>query len=391
VILVAAVTFLAWWRFGPEPRLAHALLAAVAVLIIACPCALGLATPMSVMVGIGRGAREGVLIRWAEVLETLEKVDTVVVDKTGTLTEGRPVLARCEPVGPRSGDEILRLAASAEQASEHPLAEAAVKAARHRGLRLASIEEFQSFADGIAARVEGVAVAAGRIEFLRERGVRDVERLRQEADRYSDEAGAVVAVAVDGQAAGVMVFADPVKPTTAEAIRSLHGYGLRVVMVTGDNRRTAGQVAGQLGLDEFDAEAGPEDKHRRVRQLKAAGRHVLVAGDGINDAPALAEADVGVAMGTGTDIAIESAGVTLVRGDLRGIVRALRLSRAVMRNIRQNLFFAFVYNSVGVPVAAGVLYPFFGWLLSPVIAAAAMSFSSVSVISNALRLRRARL
>jgi len=392
VVLVAAVTFAAWSLFGPEPRLAHALVNAVAVLIIACPCALGLATPMSIMVGVGRGARDGVLIKNAEVLEVMEKVDTIVLDKTGTLTEGRPALEGCRPAAAFDEAEVVRLAASVEQGSEHPIGEAIVRGARDRGMRLDEVREFESVTGGgVRGVVGGREIVAGKAEFLRERGVDGLDPLESEAKRLQEEGRTVVFVAVDERAAGALAVSDPIKASTPEALQALHALGLEVHMLTGDSERTARRIASELGIDAVVAEVAPADKHERIESLRAMGRTVAMAGDGINDAPALAAAHVGIAMGTGTDVAIESAGVTLVKGDLRGIVKAFHLSRGVMRNIRQNLFFAFVYNSVGVPIAAGVLYPFFGILLSPILAAAAMSFSSVSVVSNALRLRRATL
>ena len=391
VVLIAVVTFFVWWLWGPEPRLAHAVVNAVAVLIIACPCALGLATPISIMVGTGRGALEGVLIKNAEVLETMEKVDTLVVDKTGTLTEGRPALAAVTAEGSLDESEVLRLAASLERSSEHPLAEAIVRGAEGRGIAPGRAEAFQSVTGkGVTGQVDGHEVALGNLALLRDLNI-DAGDLPRKADEMRAEGETVMFLAVDGRAAGLIGVADPVKSSTPEAIRDLHREGIQVVMLTGDSRRTAEAVARRLGIDRVEAEVLPDQKARVVKELQARGRIVAMAGDGINDAPALAQAHVGIAMGTGTDVAMESAGVTLVKGDLRGIVRARRLSRATMRNIRQNLFFAFVYNSLGVPVAAGILYPFFGILLSPIIAAAAMSFSSVSVIMNALRLRHVRL
>ncbi|MCP4559234.1 MULTISPECIES: heavy metal translocating P-type ATPase [unclassified Bosea (in: a-proteobacteria)] len=391
VIVIAIVAFAAWMAFGPEPRFAHGLVAAVAVLIIACPCALGLATPMSIMVGVGRGAHLGVLIKNAEALERFEKVDTIVVDKTGTLTEGKPRLTGLKPVGTITESELLRLAASLERASEHPLAAAIVDAAKERGLALAEAQDFDSpVGKGVTGTVEGRALVIGSHRIMSEAGI-DTAAQAAEAEALRAEGGTVIFVAVDGRAAGLLVIADPVKQTTPKAIESLKGAGIRVVMLTGDNRTTAQAVARRLGIDEVEAEVLPEDKSAVVRKLRAQGRVVAMAGDGVNDAPALAAADVGIAMGTGTDVAIESAGVTLLRGDLEGIVRALQLSRATMSNIRQNLFFAFIYNAAGVPVAAGVLYPIFGLLLSPIIAAAAMALSSVSVIANALRLRSVSL
>ena len=391
VVLVAVIALIVWGFFGPEPRLAHAVVNAVAVLIIACPCALGLATPMSIMVGTGKGATLGVLIKNAEALEIMEKVDTLVVDKTGTLTEGRPRLVAVEPAEGFDRNEVLHLAASLERASEHPLAEAIVRGAEEQGVPLASVDDFDSVTgEGVTGKVEGHTVALGN-DRLMERLAVDMSTLADRAGQGRAEGQTVMYVAVDGRPAGRVGVADPIKATTAEAIRALHGEGLEVVMLTGDNRMTAQAVAEKLGIDRVEAEVLPDQKAEIIKKLQAEGRTVAMAGDGINDAPALAQAHVGIAMGTGTDVAMESAGVTLVKGDLRGIVRARKLSRGTMRNIRQNLFFAFIYNSLGVPVAAGVLYPFFGLLLSPIIAAAAMSFSSVSVIANALRLRRAQL
>ena len=391
VVTVAAAAFVVWLLWGPEPRLAHAVVNAVAVLIIACPCALGLATPIAIMVGTGRGAMAGVLIKNAEALEIMEKVDTLVVDKTGTLTEGKPKLVAVHAEAGFDGDEILRAAASLERASEHPLAEAIVRGAEEKGIGLIKADHFQSITGkGVTGEVAGKAVAAGNAKLLESLGI-DAGDLTPQADKQRAEGQTVMWIAINGKAAGLIGVADPIKGSTAEAIRDLHGQGIRIVMLTGDSRATAAAVAGKLGIDQVHAEVLPEQKAELIKQLQAEGRIVAMAGDGINDAPALAQAQVGIAMGAGTDVAIESAGVTLVKGDLRGIVRARRLSRATMRNIRQNLFFAFVYNTVGIPIAAGVLYPFFGILLSPIIAAAAMSFSSVSVISNSLRLRRAQL
>ena len=387
VILVAVITFVVWAVWGPEPRFAHALVNAVAVLIIACPCALGLATPMSIMVGTGRGAELGVLLRNAEALEVLEQVDTVVVDKTGTLTEGKPALTTV--VSEPGFDEatLLRLVASLERVSEHPLAAAVVRGAEERGIGTVAVADFRSVTGkGVLGVVEGRTVAIGNAALLTEAGATVASAARADELRRNGET--VMFVAVDGAYAGLIGVADRVKATTAEAIRSLHAEGLRIVMLTGDSRVTAEAVARSVGIDEVEAEVLPEQKAAVVKRLQAEGRRVAMAGDGINDAPALAQADVGIAMGTGTDVAMESAGVTLVQGDLRGLVRARRLSRATMRNIRQNLFFAFIYNVLGVPVAAGLLYPAFGLLLSPIIASAAMTFSSVSVIANALRLRR---
>jgi Cu+-exporting ATPase len=390
VVLVAVITFLVWAIVQPEqPALAWALVNAVAVLIIACPCALGLATPMSIMVGIGRGATEGVLIKDAEVLETLEKVDTLVVDKTGTLTEGRPKLTDCLPTNSFSEDDLLRLTAAVEQQSEHPLAHAIVVGAKDRQIELPGVEDFDSVTGGgVHAKVDGKTVLIGKRSLLVEQGVSDVASLDAQADELQRQGRTVMYVAVDQQFAGLIAVADPIKKSTPEAVQALHAMGLRVIMLTGDNEKTAKTVADQLGIDEFSAGVRPEDKHSRIQALRAEGRIVAMAGDGINDAPALAEANVGIAMGTGTDVAIESSGVTLVQGDLRGIVKAVKLSRATMRNIRQNLFFAFIYNALGVPIAAGVLYPISEHLLlNPMIAAAAMSLSSVSVVGNALRLR----
>ena len=391
VILVAVLSFIAWALFGPSPRLAHGLVNAVAVLIIACPCALGLATPMAIMVGTGRGATAGVLIKNAEALETLEKIDTLVFDKTGTLTEGKPRVAAIEPVPSGSASDVLRFAASIEQGSEHPLAAAILAEAAHQSLKPAAATEFRSLTGkGITGRVEGHAVAVGTAALLTELGIAEIT-LNHRAEALRRDGDTVVHVAIDRREAGLIAIADPMKQSTPEAIAQLRAEGLRLVMLTGDSRATAESVARKLGIDEVIAEVLPEHKAEVVQRLKAEGRRVAMAGDGVNDAPALAAADVGIAMGAGTDVAIESAGITLVQGDLRAIVRARRLSRATMRNIRQNLFFAFGYNLLGVPIAAGVLYPFFGLLLSPIIASAAMTFSSVSVITNALRLRHAPL
>jgi Cu+-exporting ATPase len=391
VVVIAVVTFVVWALVGPQPRLAHALVNAVAVLIIACPCALGLATPMAIMVGTGRGAMAGVLIRNAEALEILEKVDTLVVDKTGTLTEGKPRLTSLVPLDAMKDVDVLCLAASLEQSSEHPLAAAIVAAARARGLELAEARDFQSLpGKGVLGTVGGSRVALGNRKLLEELKI-DSTNLRARAEALEHEGQTVMFVAVEGRLAGLLGVADPIKPSTPEAIRMLQADGIHIVIVTGDNPITAQAVARQLGLSEVMAGVLPDQKGEVVKRLQAAGRVVAMAGDGINDAPALAQAHVGIAMGTGTDVAMESAGATLVKGDLRGIARARRLSRATMRNIRQNLFFAFIYNSLGVPLAAGVLYPVFGLLLSPMIASAAMTFSSVSVIANALRLRRVPL
>jgi Cu+-exporting ATPase len=388
---VAVITFLVWSGYGPEPRLAHALVNAVAVLIIACPCALGLATPMSIMVGTGRGAESGVLIRNAEALEMLEQVTTIIVDKTGTLTEGKPTLVTVEPHASVDATTLLRLTASLEHVSEHPLAAAIVAGARDRHVGIVDVKGFESATGtGVTGTVEGRTVAVGNLRHFEALGV-DLGALPARADELRREGQTVMFVAVDGRPAGLVGVADPIKGTTVEAIRALHGEGVKVVMLTGDNRTTAEAVARSVGIDQIEADVLPDQKAAVVKRLQARGERVAMAGDGINDAPALAQADVGIAMGTGTDVAMESAGVTLVRGDLRGLVRARRLSRATMKNIRQNLFFAFVYNVLGVPIAAGVLYPFLGLLLSPMIASAAMTFSSVSVIGNALRLRRVDL
>jgi Cu+-exporting ATPase len=390
VIAIAVVAFVVWSFLGPEPRLAFALVAAVSVLIIACPCALGLATPVSIMVGTGRGAQSGVLIRNAEALEKFEKVDTLVVDKTGTLTEGRPRLTAIKAAD-GDDDALLRLVASLERGSEHPLAAAIVEAATEKGLDLDEAADFDvATGKGVRGKVAGRAVAIGNTAYMETLGV-DASSMEEEADRLRGEGATVMTVAIDGGLGGLNAVSDPIKETTPAAIAALREAGIRVVMLTGDNRKTALAVAHKLGIEDVEAEVLPERKGQVVKDLQEAGGIVAMAGDGINDAPALATADVGIAMGTGTDIAMESAGVTLVKGNLDGIVRARHLSRAVMRNIRQNLFFAFVYNSLGVPIAAGVLYPFLGLLLSPMIAAAAMSLSSVSVISNALRLRHVNL
>ena len=391
VVVVAVAAFVAWMVWGPEPRLAHAIVSAVAVLIIACPCALGLATPIAIMVGTGRGALAGVLIKNAEALEIMEKVDTLVVDKTGTLTEGKPKLVAIYATAGFSEDEVLRAAASLERASEHPLAEAIVSGAEEKRIGLASANGFQSVTGkGVTGEVDGKKVAVGNAKLLESLGI-DVGDLALKAEKQRADGQTVMWISINGKPAGLIGVADPIKGSTAEAVRMLHAEGIRIVMLTGDSRTTANAVAGKLAIDEVHAEVLPEQKAELVKQLQADGRFVAMAGDGINDAPALAQAQVGVAMGAGTDVAIESAGVTLVKGDLRGIARARRLSRATMRNIRQNLFFAFVYNTAGIPIAAGVLYPFFGILLSPIIAAAAMSLSSVSVISNSLRLKRVKL
>ena len=394
VLAIAVVTFLVWAIAAPEqPPLAWAFVNAIAVLIIACPCALGLATPMSIMVGIGRGAREGVLVKNAEVLERLEKVDTVVVDKTGTLTAGRPTLTECLPVAPLGEDELLRLAASVEQLSEHPLARAIVAGAAARTISVPAVAEFDSVTGGGArGHVEGRAVLVGTRVWLAEEAVADLAVLDDRAEQLQQQGRTVMRVAVDGRFAGLIAVSDPIKASTPEAVRSLHDLGLRIIMLTGDSEQTARTVAAGLGIDEYRAGVKPAGKHAVVRALQAEGRTVAMAGDGINDAPALAAADVGIAMGTGSDAAIESAGVTLVKGDLRGIVKAIHLSRHTMQNIRQNLFFALIYNALGVPIAAGVLYPLSSHLLlNPMIAAAAMSLSSVSVVANALRLRSMKM
>jgi Cu+-exporting ATPase len=392
VLAVSVLTFIIWIWLGPEPKLAYAIVNAVAVLIIACPCALGLATPMSIIVGVGRGAQEGVLVKNAEALERLEKVTMLVVDKTGTLTEGKPKLMDVLPSGGFDAKEFLRLAASLEQNSEHPLAAALVQGAKDHGIVFEAVKDFRSVtAGGVLGTVADRAVMIGKPEFLRNEKITDLEPLEASAGKLQEEGRTAVFVAIDGKPAGLFGIADPIKSTTAEAIRELHTLGLKIVMVTGDNRRTAAAVARQLGLDGVATEIEPAGKRAYVKKLRTEGKHVAMAGDGINDAPALSEAEVGIAMGAGTDVAVQSAGITLVRGDLRGIAKAIRLSRATMWNIRQNLLFAFLYNALGIPVAAGAIYPFFGWLLSPVIAGAAMSLSSVSVISNALRLRKVKL
>jgi Cu+-exporting ATPase len=391
VVTIAAITFLIWAVMGPQPRLAHALVNAIAVLIIACPCALGLATPMSIMVGTGRGATAGVLIKNAEALEVLEKVKVLVVDKTGTVTEGKPRLISVKPLSDINESELLRLGASLERGSEHPLAAAIVKGAQARHLQLSEGRNFRSLTGkGVVARIDGRTVALGNAKLLEELSI-DPGKSIAGAEALRQEGQTVMFLVLDGRLAGMLGAADPIKPSTPKAIQALHDEGIRIVMLTGDSRITAEAVARKLGIDEVVAELLPQQKGEAVKSLQAQGHVVAMAGDGINDAPALAQASVGIAMGTGTDVAIESAGITLVKGDLWGIVRARRLSRATMRNIRQNLFFAFIYNSLGIPVAAGVLYPFFGLLLSPIIASAAMTFSSVSVVSNALRLRRLRL
>ena len=387
VILVALLTFAAWLVWGPSPAFSYALITAVAVLIIACPCALGLATPMSIMVGVGRGAQHGVLIRDAEALERMEKVDTLVVDKTGTLTEGRPKVVHVEPAPGHTADEVLQQLASVERASEHPLAMAVVNDALQRRLPLSPVTDFDSpVGKGVVGTVDGARIVSGSARFLAEQGI-EVGPLAEAAERQRLKAATVIFVGKDSHLAGFVAIADPIKPTTPQALQALKAAGIRIVMLTGDGRTTAEAVGRELGIDEVVAEVFPEDKARVVQQLKREGRVPAMAGDGVNDAPALAAADVGIAMGTGTDVAMESAGITLLKGDLMGIVRARRLSQATMRNIRQNLFLSFAYNVAGIPLAAGVLYPFFGLLLSPIVAAAAMALSSVSVIGNALRLR----
>ncbi len=392
VLGIAVLTFLLWFFAGPEPRLAHALVNAVAVLIIACPCALGLATPMSIMVGVGRGAQIGVLVKNAEALERLEKVNTLVVDKTGTLTEGKPRLMSCLTIGGVEENDLLAIAASVEHSSEHPLAAAIVSGAKARGLTLRAVSDFQSITGGgVSARVDGRSVLVGKPAFLSERSVTGLDTLVSTSAPLQEQAQTVIYVALDGAAAGFIAVADAIKESTPAAIQSLHALGLKIVMLTGDNKATAAHIAKQLGIDEVTAEVSAADKQRIIQELLSKGARVAMAGDGINDAPALAAADVGIAMGTGTDVAMESAGITLLGGDLRNLSRAVLLSRALMRNIRQNLLFAFLYNALGIPIAAGLLYPFFGILLSPILAGAAMSLSSVSVITNALRLRSVRL
>ncbi len=391
VVLVAVLAFVGWYNWGPEPRLAYAVVSAVAVLIIACPCALGLATPVSIMVGTGKGASMGVLIKNAEALEVLEKVDTLVVDKTGTLTEGAPKLVTIEVEEGVDSDRFLSLVASLEQSSEHPLAEAIVKGAKERGIALHKTASFRSYTGaGVMGVVDGVEVAIGNRTLFDDLAIRVGEKVSH-ADVYREEGQTVMLVALDGKSAGIIGVMDPIKESTRDAIKALHAEGIKIVMLTGDNETTAKAVAKKLDIDQVQAEVSPEEKSLVVSKLQAEGNIVAMAGDGVNDAPALAQSHVGIAMGTGTDVAMESAGVTLVKGDLTGIARAIKLSRATMQNIRQNLFFAFVYNAIGVPIAAGVFYPLFGILLSPVIAAAAMSFSSVSVISNSLRLRSVKL
>ena len=392
VIAIAAITFIVWATLGPEPRFAYAIVNAVAVLIIACPCALGLATPMSIMVGVGRGAQAGVLIKNAEAIELMEKVDTLVVDKTGTLTEGKPRLTTiiaCEWI---NENELLAAAAAVEQQSEHPLASAIVRGAQDRHVQLAKVTTFQSSTGGgVSGEANGRRVVVGKPQFLKTQNIRDLDQLEAKAVELQAQGQTVIFVAIDGRAAGILAVSDPIKESAPAIIERLHQLGIKIIMLTGDNERTARAVAKKLGIDEVEAGVDPQRKHERVRKLREQRHVVAMAGDGINDAPALAAADVGIAMGTGTDVAMESAGITLVKGDLRGIEKAIRLSRALMRNIRQNLFFAFIYNALGIPIAAGALYPFFGILLNPIIAGAAMSFSSVSVIANALRLRSVKL
>jgi heavy metal translocating P-type ATPase len=391
VITAALLAFAVWSIWGPEPRFTYGLIAAVSVLIIACPCALGLATPMSIMVGVGRGAQSGVLIKSAEALERMEKVDTLVVDKTGTLTEGKPSVVAIKTANGVAEADLLRLTASLERSSEHPLAAAIVRAANERGLTLVSVENFDSpVGKGVTGTVEGRKLVIGNQRIMTESSI-DTSRLSAAADELRKEGATAIFVALDDKAAGIIAIADPIKATTPAAIAALKAAGIKVVMLTGDNRTTAQAVAAKLGIEDVEAEVLPEDKGKVVARFRSQGRVVAMAGDGVNDAPALAAADVGIAMGTGTDVAMESAGVTLLKGDLNGIVRARHLSAATMANIRQNLFFAFIYNAAGVPIAAGVLYPFLGILLSPIIAAAAMALSSVSVIGNALRLNRVRL
>jgi Cu+-exporting ATPase len=392
VLAISLVTFLLWSSFGPEPRLAFAIVNAVSVLIIACPCALGLATPMSVMVGIGRGAQAGILIRNAEAIEVMEKVTTLVVDKTGTLTEGKPRLTEVITADGTSENDLLLAAASIEQNSEHPLAAAIVNGAKERGITPQAVTGFDSVTGGgVTGNFSGCQVIIGKLELLQQKSVTGFETLALKAAELQSQGRTVIFAAIDGKAAGILAISDPIKTSTPQAIARLHALGLKIIMLTGDNERTAQAVAKSLGLDQVEAGVEPQHKHERICQLRDQGHIVAMAGDGINDAPALAAAHVGIAMGTGTDVAMESAGITLVKGDLRGIAQAITLSRAMMRNIRQNLFFAFIYNTLGVPVAAGILYPFFGILLSPILAGAAMSLSSVSVISNALRLRKTKL
>ncbi|MGZ9096906.1 MAG: copper-transporting P-type ATPase [Micavibrio sp.] len=391
VILIAIVAFILWSLYGPAPAMSYALIAAVSVLIIACPCALGLATPMSIMVGVGRGAQSGVLIRNAEALERMEKIDTLVVDKTGTLTEGKPAVTAIIATGGYNEEQLLVLAASMERGSEHPLAHAIMNAAEQKNLSLMTVDNFDSpTGKGVTGQIDGHPVAVGNIRLMEEQGI-DIAPLSAQADSLRHDGATAIYIAVDGKPAGLLAIADPIKETTPQALQDLKQLGIHIVMLTGDNRTTAEAVARQLGIDEVEADVLPEDKAMMVKKLRDQGRIVAMAGDGTNDAPALAAADIGIAMGTGTDVAMESAGVTLLKGDLNGIAKARRLSQATMKNIRQNLFFAFIYNMAGVPVAAGLLYPVMGLLLNPVIAAAAMALSSVSVVVNALRLRRVKL
>lgn len=391
VIAIALLAFIAWAMFGPEPRYIYGLVAAVTVLIIACPCALGLATPMSIMVGVGRGAEAGVLIKNAESLERMEKVDTLVIDKTGTLTEGKPRLVKIVAASGFDENNLLKLAASLESASEHPLADAIVKAAKEKNIALSKVEGFNApSGKGVSGTIDGHRIALGNADFLKEISA-DVAPLAAEAEALRRDGATAIFITIDQKAAGILAIADPIKPSTAPALKALRAENIRIVMLTGDNRTTAEAIANKLGINEIEAGVLPERKGKIVEKLRAEGRVVAMAGDGVNDAPALAAADVGIAMGTGTDVAIESAGITLLKGDLSGIVRVRRISEATMRNIRQNLFFAFAYNALGVPVAAGILYPFFGILLSPILGAAAMALSSVSVIGNALRLRVTKL
>jgi len=392
VIAVAVITFTAWAWLGPEPRSAYAIVNSVAVLIIACPCALGLATPMSIMVGVGRGAQAGVLVKNAEAMELMEKIDTLVVDKTGTLTEGKPHLTTVVASDWVNVNDLLAAAAAIEELSEHPIASAIVFAAQDRHINLGKVTNFHSITGGgVSGTVDDRSVIVGKPEFLHAQGVRDFEKFGANAGELQAEGNTVIFVAIEGRAAGILAVSDPIKESAPTVVQGLHQLGIKIIMLTGDNERTARAVAKKLGIDQVEAGVEPQRKHERVAQFRREGRTVAMAGDGINDAPALAAADVGIAMGTGTDVAMESADITLVKGDLRGIEKAIRLSRAVMRNIRQNLFFAFIYNALGIPIATGALYPVFGWLLSPMIAGAAMSLSSVSVIANALRLRAAKL
>ncbi len=388
VIAISVITFMVWALFGPSPQLANALINAVAVLIIACPCALGLATPMSIMVGVGRGAKEGILIKSAEVLENMKRIDTLIVDKTGTLTEGQPKLTKIIAASGLQETQLLRMAASVEQNSEHPLASSIVRAAKSSELKIPEVQDFESVtAAGVMGKTEGQRVLIGKPGFLSDNGISGVDQLMAQAEELQAAGNTVMFVGIGDKAAGILAVSDPIRQSTPDAIRKLHKLGLKIIMLTGDNEKTARAVADQLNIDEVEAGVQPGDKHDRVVKLREQGHVVAMAGDGINDAPALAAANVGIAMGTGTDVAIESAGVTLIKADLQGIVKAIKLSRAVVRNINQNLVFAFGYNSIGIPIAAGILYPFFGILLSPMLAAAAMSFSSISVVGNALRLR----